>query len=153
MNIFVVDSNPIIAARQLCDQHVVKMITESVQMLSNAMWHAGLEGPYKKTHWNHPCSKWVRESISNYQWLWNHADELGKEFNRRYSKDHLAHKKLRENVPNNILLPNIGLTNFANCTPYKNMEIVEAYRNFYNNDKSKFARWKNNNAPIWFRNY
>ena len=34
MNIFVVDKNPKIAARSLCDQHVVKMLIENCQMLS-----------------------------------------------------------------------------------------------------------------------
>ena len=34
MNIFVVDRDPIISARQLPDRHVTKMILESCQMLS-----------------------------------------------------------------------------------------------------------------------
>ena len=33
MNIFVVDENPDVAAKQLCDQHVVKMPVENCQML------------------------------------------------------------------------------------------------------------------------
>ena len=33
MNIFATDSNPIIAARNLCDKHINKMIVESAQML------------------------------------------------------------------------------------------------------------------------
>ena len=35
MNIFATDSNPIIAARNLCDKHINKMIVESAQMLAN----------------------------------------------------------------------------------------------------------------------
>lgn len=37
MNIFVVDHNPVKAARQLHNKHVVKMILESMQMLGNAL--------------------------------------------------------------------------------------------------------------------
>lgn len=36
MNIFVLDQNPVIAARDHCDKHVVKMILEYGQMLSTA---------------------------------------------------------------------------------------------------------------------
>ena len=156
MNIFVVNTNPIIAARDLCDKHVVKMITESVQLLSWAMISIGLEGPYKKSdrHWNHPCTKWTRETFENYYWLYRHADELGKEYTRRYGKYHLAHKKLHDDVPIWIDLPEFGLTPFANCTPYKDAgDIVEAYRKFYVFEKSKFAKWqKGSSAPYWYVN-
>ena len=68
MNIFILDENIEAAVQYTCDKHVVKMITESVQMLSSAMWHVGLEGPYKQTHINHPCTVWTRESMQNYMW-------------------------------------------------------------------------------------
>lgn len=150
MNIFVVDPDPRISARMLCDKHVNKMVTESVQLLSNAMWFVGLEGPYRKTHWNHPPTVWVRESLQNYQWLWNHADELGNEFTRRYINWHLAHKKLKDLVPIDISLPDIGLTPFANVTPYKHLDTIEAYHKFYRNEKSRFAKWKDGNEPVWY---
>ena len=34
MNIFILDDNPVIAAREHCDKHVVKMIVELGQLLS-----------------------------------------------------------------------------------------------------------------------
>ena len=154
MNIFVVDTNPTIAAQQLCDKHIIKMITESVQMLSWAMISVGLEGPYKKDrHWNHPCSKWTRASLANYIWLYNHADEIGNEYSRRYGKYHLAHWKLHNKIEREIGLPNTGLTEFANCTPYKEMNnIVEAYRKFYIEEKSRFAKWnKGTPIPYWYK--
>ena len=36
MNIFAINENPIVAAQEQCDKHVVKMIVESAQMLSTA---------------------------------------------------------------------------------------------------------------------
>ena len=42
MNIFVVDEDPRVAAKSLCDKHVVKMIVESGQMLSTT--HRVLDG-------------------------------------------------------------------------------------------------------------
>ncbi|EAL58219.1 conserved hypothetical protein, partial [Wolbachia endosymbiont of Drosophila ananassae] len=35
MNIFVLDENPEIAAKMLCDKHIVKMLLETAQLLSN----------------------------------------------------------------------------------------------------------------------
>ena len=34
MNLFILNDDPILAAQQQCDKHVVKMIIESAQMLS-----------------------------------------------------------------------------------------------------------------------
>ena len=42
MNIFILDTDPIVAAQWQCDKHVVKMIVESAQMLSTA--HRILDG-------------------------------------------------------------------------------------------------------------
>jgi hypothetical protein len=34
MNIFVLDQDPVVAAQMMCDEHIIKMPTESLQMLS-----------------------------------------------------------------------------------------------------------------------
>jgi hypothetical protein len=36
MNIFALDSDPVVAAQQHCDKHVVKMIIEYAQLMSTA---------------------------------------------------------------------------------------------------------------------
>jgi len=64
MNIFILDTNPKLAATYHCDRHM-KMITESAQMLSTAHHICGIKPGvdisriYKSTHVNHPCSKWI----------------------------------------------------------------------------------------------
>ncbi len=69
MNIFALDTDPVTCAQYHCDKHVIKMILESVQMLSTTCSILGAEAPYKPTHANHPCTKWVRESWENFGWL------------------------------------------------------------------------------------
>jgi hypothetical protein len=71
MNIFVLDTDPQIAAGFLCNKHVVKMSLESAQMLCSAFENG--EAPYKRSYYNHPCTKWARESQANYEWLLAHA--------------------------------------------------------------------------------
>jgi len=151
MNIFILDKDPVIAAKYCCDKHVVKMIVESVGLLSNAMWSIVGYGPYKKSHYNHPCSIWARSSLENYQWLWLHCHALGKEYTERYNKFHKSHQTLLKDVPFELSFEKKDLTPFMNCTPYKDIaDIVEAYRHYYRIDKRYFAKWKNNNCPDWF---
>jgi hypothetical protein len=96
MNIFVLDTSPVLAAQSQCDKHVVKMIVESAQMLSTA--HRLLDGTVQHTskqtatgklrrtkvwkladpnlesrlyavvHPGHPCTLWTCESMANYIW-------------------------------------------------------------------------------------
>ena len=42
MNIFALHQHPVVAAKQHCDKHVVKMILETAQLLSTA--HRMLDG-------------------------------------------------------------------------------------------------------------
>jgi len=72
MNIFYIDSNPIVAAQQLTDDHIRKMQIESAQMCCTAHWAVGSEAPYKKEHFNHPSTILTRQSIQHYNWLIEH---------------------------------------------------------------------------------
>ena len=49
MNIFYVDSDPVIAAQQLVDKHVVKMPLETAQLLCSAFPQGA--APYRRNHY------------------------------------------------------------------------------------------------------
>lgn len=102
MNIFALDKDPALCARYHIDKHVVKMVIEYCQLLSNAVWSVGIVAPYKKTHYNHPASKWARESNENYIWLWKLCNYLGQEYTYRYEKQHKSHLLLQEKLPNSL---------------------------------------------------
>jgi len=150
MNIFVLDKNPHVAAMYACDKHVVKMILESAQMLCSV--HPEGTAPYKRSFYNHPCTKWVRASSENYDWLIEHARALCTEYTRRYGKVHKSEKVIDWCDANRPELPDVGLTPFAQAMPedYKNEDAVEAYRTYYRNDKRRFATWKDVDPPTWF---
>jgi len=129
----------------LCDKHVVKMILESAQLLCNAHWVTGNgPAPYAQTHVNHPCSIWVRSSISNYKWLLEHAFALCEEYTIRYNKKHKTTEVIAWCSKNLPKLKNIGLTEFAQAMPdqYRDIDAVVAYRKYYVNEKSKIAKYK-----------
>lgn len=146
MNIFFLDRSPKIAAEYHCDKHVIKMIIESAQMLYCAHWVINEndlpENAYKMAHRNHPCSIWVRQSLSNYYWLCSLGVWLCKEYQLRYGL-HKRHRTqshiewLFANAPRR--LPDFGLTPPAQAMPdeYKTNNAIQAYRTFYIESKLK----------------
>lgn len=159
MNIFYIDPNPIVAAQQLVDKHVVKMIVESAQMLCTAHWETGGSAPYRKAYSNHPSTLWVRQSIQHYNWLVNHGLGICDEYTYRYGKKHKTQTTLewlRDNKPN---ISDNGFVDPPLCMPdiYKIDNAINSYRNFYVKDKVgvKGLDWKKdpNKKPQWFSEY
>jgi len=153
MNIFVLDLNPVGAAQMQCDKHVVKMILESAQLLCGVHWMTGREAPYKLTHKNHPCSKWARESLSNYDWLAQHACELCNEYTRRYGRVHKSQETIvwcYDNLPD---IHNNGLTEFYLAMPDDckiKGDPVQSYRKYYKKYKNHIAKWNHSEKPEWY---
>ena len=98
---------------------------------------------YKATHANHPCSIWVRQTTSNYEWLYALFCYLHEEYLTRFHKPHLSytllHALLKEPP---VHLSDGGLTQFAQAMPaeYKQPDVVKAYRNYYCS-KLHFCQW------------
>ena len=154
MNIFILDENQMLNAQYHCDRHVVKMILEQNQLLTTAHHMTGTNSkiiPYKKTHHNHPCSKWARASLSNYMWLLNSTEELCREYTYRYEKIHKCERILRWCKMNKPNIIDIGLTPFAQAMPaqYKNKNAVLAYRAYYLGEKHHLFSWKRRSVPFW----
>jgi hypothetical protein len=153
MNIFFLDFDTKKCAEYHCDKHVVKMILETAQLLCGSHWITGSEAPYKLSHKNHPCSIWVRESLSNYLYLCDLGLELCKEYTYRYDRRHKSQDIIEWCLTNK---PNIHDVDFT-CPPlamgdeYKiGNDIIESYRNYYIKAKKDFALWKNRPIPDWF---
>ena len=152
MNIFVLSEDPIEAANMMCDRHVLKMILESGQMLCAA--HEPGTAPWKRTHYNHPCTVWTRASTENYKWLAVHGLELCAEYTKRYGKRHKSEDVLiwcAENIPASV--PEGKLTPFAVAIKnpiYHKETAVESYRAYYLGEKIRFARWAHGESPKWW---
>jgi hypothetical protein len=151
MNIFVLDMDMVKNAQYHCDKHIVKMPVESAQLLCSAFYFTDYipNGIYKLTHANHPCSKWVRQSLSNWLWLHDMSLELCYEYTYRYGKVHKC-----ELVIKSLPLPHIvdmGLTQQPQAMPmqYYNRDPVKAYRDYYNGEKQHLFSWKNRSIPEW----
>jgi hypothetical protein len=156
MNIFYINTDPVIAAQELADDHIRKMQIESAQMCCTAHWASGSEAPYKRAHLNHPSTKWVRESIHHYRWVIQHGLEVCNEFTKRYGKYHKTQgvlEWLRDNEPN---IPDNEFTEPPQCMPdeYKKNDAIEGYKTYYIEDKMKIKQLtynKLNNTPEWIK--
>jgi len=166
MNIFVLDENPELCAKYHNNKHVVKMILETAQLLSSAYYNdpkINIEnfidfprekGFLKLTHYNHPCTKWTRETIKNWEWLLQLFYELNIEYTFRYNKKHSLFCLFDWF---NLHKPNLSegiFTQFKKAMPQYIIEAfsdpVEAYRMYYILEKWHLADWHPRCNPIWY---
>ena len=168
MNIFFLDKNNKKCVKLYVNKHVVKMILEHLQLLCSVhhICNQDIEfpkytPPYKLTHKNHPCAKWIRNSLENYLYIIDLTKELCKEYTFRYNKIHKCEqylKELEENLPS---IPSIGFTLPALAMPdeykYNNTKIlddvVESYRQYYFFEKRHIFDWKNRPVPDFIKEY
>ena len=175
MNIFAVADCPVESAQSLCDKHVVKMITESAQMLSTA--HRILDGKLdmrpsvsgkrlvqywqlpdaredilmKAVHPSHPCTVWTMQSVANYIWHYQHWKALCIEYRFRYGKTHSTETLLTDvlrDAPRNINY-NKSLTPFALAMTHEPQCIHEGepVRSYQEYYQTKQDRFK----MVWTR--
>jgi hypothetical protein len=175
MNIFYLDNDPVACAEMHVDKHAVKMILEYAQLLSTA--HRVLDGTlqvglsakgrkktsyvlpdmrdsmlYSATHVNHPSAIWVRQSDSNYNWLYSMFVALMSEYTYRYGRVHATDRlsAMLSVAPTNI--PKGAFTEPTPAMPdiYKvSGDAIQSYKNYYIGDKSRMFSWKNRNKPSW----
>lgn len=162
MNIFCLSHCPIESAKWVVDRHVVKMPTETAQILCSVFWHNGFSAPMKQTHRNHPCCVFARTSLDNFNWTVQHGIALCEEYTARYGRTHGALKTIEWcNLNKSLLTFNtIGRTNFATAiatdaqcrqiTGFEQLDVVEKYRLFYQIDKAHLHKWKQS-KPYWIQ--
>ena len=111
---------------------------------------------YKACHFNHPSTKWARESNNNYTWLYCLWVELCKEYTYRYGKIHKTDRDLRDylgRVPTNIEVgaktqPPPAMKKFPQCIVEN--DSIQSYRNYYKVAKSHFNIWTKRDIPSWY---
>ena len=151
MNIFAVHYDPVEAAQSLRDNHVVKMVLESAQILCTVAHHYGLPAPYKPTHQDRPCFIWACQSHSNAEWLYHHAIALCSEYTHRYGRRHKSQNVIEAIGPAVIATLPLGpLTPFAQVMPdeCRREDPVEGYRVYYRQHKLP-APYTNRQMPVW----
>ena len=117
MNIFALSKSPSQSAKEMLDKHIVKMPTETCQMLhTNILYvqyvhvfgeepqlkdlkafHRNIgSGLMKPAMLNHPSTIWARQSLDNYDWLFAHGLSLCDEYTHRYDKCHGSFRRIHD---------------------------------------------------------
>lgn len=155
MNLFILDLDPKLNAEYHTDSHCVKMILEGMQLLCTAFHLGGIEAPYKKTHVNHPCSIFARQSRSNFNFVRDYVKHLSDEYTYRYKKTHKTSLLLDwvDSYKNHLKFTQDEPTEFALAMPetYKRESAVEAYRAYYNGEKQHLFKWTGRDKPYWIK--
>ena len=115
MNIFALSRSPQESAKQMLDKHIVKMPTETCQMLHTNIVYMQYVHTYgkepqlkdlkafhqeigselmKPAMLNHPSTIWARQSLDNFDWLLYHGVSLCGEYTHRYEKEHGTQKRI-----------------------------------------------------------
>jgi hypothetical protein len=164
VNIFAVNNDPYLAAKDLPDKLVTKMPTEGIQMLipwaynSHEVYILKPDGTRYGTRGfaYHPCSRWLYEDPSNVVWLFHHSLALCEEYTSRYGKQHgtlFALGQLAELITDNH--PEAcweDHTEFVQAMPDEFRvpgDPVQAYRNYINGYKG-YAVWAYSEKPEWW---
>jgi len=171
VNIFVLDRDPGRAARYHCDKHVVRMVLETAQLLSTALW--AVDEPsarrlerngliYRPTHRRHPCALWTAQCPGNYRWLARLGMALVAEYQYRYEARHHRSAPVIEYCADSGMdlicraQRDTGgrrrRTPFALAMPgeYKSADAVASYRRYYLAEKAPFCCWTRRRVPRWF---
>ena len=142
MNIFVTSNCPKISAQALDNKRVVKMVLETAQLLSTAIFinnsDVKYDNIYKPTHIKHPCTVWAALNLGNWDWLFQHFVALCEEYSFRYYKQHASEKILPYLSKYRTYIKSGAMTEFANCTRSEALQIdckhikdtCEAYKQY-----------------------
>lgn len=164
MNIFAVSREPHECAKYLDDKRLNKMLLETMQILSTALYirndaldiRKTYPFLYKPTHKHHPCVKWASANYQNWHWLMRLGYHYMLERQKRFpDRDHKCYKVAQSmlNIPYGKMLP------YANeISPFQNSarnaelgidfshidDVCLAYRMYLD------ARWQTDKVkPVW----
>ena len=178
MNIFALSKDPVESAQEMLDKHVVKMPTETCQMLhTNALfkeytdrygqeptlrqlkqYHEETDSMLMKPAMlNHPSTIWARQTKANYMWLYNHAMALCKEYTFRYGKVHGTEKRVKDSFTfsyeeDDLTPVSIAMEDMYRLPKEKHCWdfVIRSYQHYYLRGKWDFAFWSKRKEPDWW---
>jgi len=171
MNIFFTDSDLAKCARDHDDKRLNKMIIETAQIASTALWINNCDLAetlysqhkiYLPSHENHPITKWCSSHVENFFHTISFLVELLFEYTLRFSKTHGTYRIFDSLCDDNVLW-SINTTGNSsrqpNCTTHHKhiKDIHEAYRQELVLKWSKLdkhtPKWTNRNVPDFYQEY
>lgn len=176
MNLFFLHRDVSQSARCYFNRHCVKIILEITQMLYTAQWMCNISDywillhsntlqldPYRKTHYNHPTTRWIRQHANNYKYACDMALALCHEYTRRYNKVHKCQVRIEwlishppdkyDSSPIKAYLATTNLPTGCTAIPlampdrYHTCDPFLSYRMYYIYDKQSIAQ----SQDVWIQ--
>jgi len=173
MNIFATSKNPVACAQALDDKRVISQIRETGQLLTTALRRHGFavtakhdfsKPPPATAHPHHPVTKWVGDTIGNWDWTMEHFEALLDEKMVRWpdNEPHSYAQLVKLKVDAKTLLSRLPQqrTIFSNSAANKDLgldfthikNVNLAYREYvkvrWSMDKRE-PKWTNRGKPKW----
>lgn len=175
MNMFITGDSHSENVASYCDVHLNKMIIEQSQLMSNAhRIHDGRKGKiknkkgelvdydyvlfhfnennnfpvlYKMSHQGHPCTKWIAESIANYQYGFELLCAMHEEYKHRFEKEHASKKILDVLKDHPLNMTKTAFTDLKLVTDIdvSDSDVINGYREVFN---KKFIDWTTTNMEL-----
>lgn len=162
MNIFLTSLDCRVCAMEHNDKHLIKQILEYAQILCTCfrVLYGDALPPeldhtlYKKTHFNHPCTKWARTNVSTYLYLYSLWVQCSLEYMRRFKKTHKTFMRLKDvlkNPPKQLERGALVLPPQVVPDDCKRDSVTTAYQAYVNKHKSHLHKWTNTPPPSWIQ--
>ena len=171
VNFFHTHPNSKVCATDACDQHVIKIPTEVLQAVVQALRNNDCPDellPFNKSgdrhrggYPHHPVTKWCQNARDNFNWAIDYGLELCSEYTFRYGKTHFCEAGLRQILERKLSRyvkrgklrqPTRCFKEYDELRDYNKWpDVYEAHREFYRRDNASFARWdKGRRPPDWW---
>ena len=175
MNRFILATDPQDIPELMCDQHVIKMLTEEGQMLSSAIRQhmpdfasqhdAGLFNTSPNSGYSrHPCTRWAAHNKTNFEWAIDLFFHMAVEYTCRFGTEHGTQTRLGGLLllaitcdEYEVSFPDGKLTSHPQCFGDLQQACetsewwpVGAYRTYYRHKQSTFKkpmRWTSQSQP------
>ena len=166
MNIFKTDPCPIQSAIDASNKLVIKMPTESAQLLATAFPLSVLSQPdvpknkdgTNRKHFNpkHGSARYTKNTRKNFEWVLNHGFALSREYHVRYKQEHFQlnfFNWVADNYTKYIYFENIDEEPVYLAMPDKYKVYPQdfmCYRSYIIHEKA-YSRWPSvDKIPAWF---
>ena len=156
MNLFVVNTCPIQAAKELDDVRVIKIALEATQILCTVLSQKGIAVPYKPTHTNHPVTVWAGADDRNANWVYNHAYALCDVYELWTGKKHACIAvldQLNDHIPEAEEPLDFQNSARNGTLDFSHLPVTEAYQQYLNaryQTGKRPPKWTGRQFPSWY---
>lgn len=156
MEVYLLDNELKKSAEYLPDKYIVKSSIELKYLLCTVYYNLGINNEYNEicepVSLNSDYSNWLLESLDNWILVRDYALIIQDEYQYRFGVNKVRFGNTVEGFINPPLNKN-GITKMNKGIPgyYSNIDIVDAYRQYFIDYKKHIKQYTRRQVPRWFK--